>query len=106
MNQQSIKQLIQDTQAIAEEVRLNNWSVVQVMAEKRQQALQDFFAQPVSSEDAEDVAAMIHKIMSLDDQVMQQIMAEKEATISSFKTLNKQSKAHQSYHNVATFSAG
>ena len=104
--QAQIDQLIQESLRIAEEVKLNNWSVVEHMAEERQKNLEAFFADPIETADSQKVSDMIHRILEIDRQVIDDIVADKNETLSSFKTLNQQSKAQKSYQNVASFSAG
>lgn len=104
--QDQINQLIKHSLQIAEEVKLNNWSVVEHMAEERQKNLEAFFAEPVDTANSEQVSDMIHKILEIDRQVVDNIVAEKNKTLSSFQALNQQSKAQKSYQHVASYSAG
>lgn len=103
--QHQINQLIDESKQIAEEVRMNNWSVVQDMAETRQQNLEAFFANPVAPENAQVVADMIHQILEIDRQVANQVIQEKNKAAASFQDFSNLSKASKVYRKVAHYSA-
>ena len=103
--QRQIDKLIDESRQIAEEVRLNNWSVVQDMAETRQQHLEAFFAEPVAPENADIVADMIHQILEIDRQVANQVIQEKNNVATSFQDFSNLSKASKVYRNVAHYSS-
>jgi len=103
--QQQINKLIAESKQIAEEVRMNNWSVVQDMAETRQRHLEAFFSDPVAPENADIVADMIHQILEIDRKVANQVIQEKNKAAASFQDFSNLSKASKVYRNVATYSA-
>lgn len=102
--QQQINKLIDESNQIAEEVRLNNWSVVQAMAETRQKHLETFFSKPVKAENADAVSDMIHQILEIDRQVANLVIQEKNKAAATYKDFSKLSKASKQYRNVANYS--
>lgn len=106
MMQDRIAALLQESEQIAIEVRRNNWSVVQHLAEERQRHLEDFFSNPISPDDAPAVAQMTRDILEIDKQLVNIINLEKSNTVAAFRDIKNQSNATKTYQHVASYSVG
>lgn len=102
--QHQINKLIEESNQIAEEVRLNNWAVVQAMAETRQRHLEAFFSKPITTDNAQAVSDMIHQILEIDRQVANLVKQEKNKTAASYKDFSSLSRASKEYRNVSNYS--
>ena len=97
-----ITALIDQSSDIAKQVRLENWDAVQLLTEQRQQALEMFFDKPVNTKDAGDVEKMIRAILHSDKELVGYIEIEKKKTFKTFANLKNNTKAKQTYQNVAS----
>ena len=97
-----IAELIEQTNAIASYVRLEDWATVGELSDKRQQNLEVFFQTPVKTIHAESVSKMIRQILSIDHEMVEFIEKEKKRTFNKFANLQTNNKANQTYKTVAS----
>jgi len=96
-----IAALIEQSDDIAKNVRLENWETVDVLSKQRQTDLERFFKSPVHASNARSVEKMIRKILAIDHQLVEFIEIEKKKTFNNYSNLQNNSKANQTYKNVA-----
>ncbi len=96
-----IEILIEHSNDIAEQVRLQNWDQVNNLTLERQVALEAFFSHPIDPKGAKPVAIMIQEILRIDNQLIEFIETEKKNTFSIFADLKSNSKAQKTYQNIA-----
>jgi hypothetical protein len=103
--QQQINTLMQQSHHIAEQVRQDNWSVVQHLAEERQKDLEAFFNQSIPPEFTAQVTMMIQDILALDKQIVSKINAEKISALNNYRDMQSHNQARKTYQNVASYGA-
>ena len=99
--QTQIDSVLRQTEDIAQEVRNNNWAVVEEMTIERQKALEALFANPISSEDAPRIAQMAQEIMAKDKAYVTYIEQQKHQALNDFQNLTSHKRANASYQSVA-----
>jgi len=94
--------LICQSDDIAKQVRLENWDTVELLTRERQESLEQFFKQPVAAKHAGIVEKMIRSILNTDHELINFIEIEKKNTFNKFAKLKNNSKAKQTYNNIAS----
>ncbi len=94
--------LIQQSDDIARQVRLENWDSVGILTQERQQALEHFFKKTISVCHVDSVKKMIQAILSSDHELVNFIESEKKKTFNTFAHLKNNSKAKQTYKHIAS----
>ena len=97
-----INKLIEQSNAIASNVTLENWEDVNILAKKRQNNLEQFFNSDIKAENAQKVEKMIRKILSIDNKLFQSIEVEQQKLLQRFSTLKINTKANSTYQKVAS----
>jgi len=98
--------LIEQSNDIAQHVRLENWESVGQLTEQRQSALEQFFNAPIKKEYLSSVEQMIRQIMKIDHGLVAFIEQEKKKTFNRFANLKNNNKANKTYQNVASLNFG
>ena len=104
--QAQIDAVLQQTEDIAQEVRNNNWAVVEAMTIERQHALENLFANPIDATDAPRIAKMAQEIMAKDKAFVTYIEQQKHEALSDFQHLSTHKRANASYQSVANLQTG
>ncbi len=97
-----IAALISQSDNIAKQIKLKNWDVVEMLTQKRQQALEQFFIKPITTKHAKLVEKMIHSILGTDRELINFIETEKKKTFNKYACLKNNNKANQAYKNIAS----
>ena len=95
--------LISKSNDIAEHVRLKNWDSVEILTAERQLALEDFFNEDITVDDAKKVEQMIQNILKIDHHMVDFIENEQKNTFNDFSSLKKNNEANKTYQNIASF---
>lgn len=103
--QKQITALLDETRQIVHEVRQSNWDVVQHLAEQRQKHLEDFFAQPIPLESADQVADMTRQILDFDKHALEAVHQEKSHTLNAFREVQNQNQAKKAYQHIASMTS-
>ena len=99
---QEIAGLIEQSDNIAKQVRLENWDHVEDLTHQRQNSLEAFFKKPINTKHIYSIEEMIRSIMKIDHQLVEFIENEKKSTFNKFTKLQNNNRAHKTYQNVAT----
>ncbi len=100
--EKEIAALISQSDDIAKQVKLENWDVVEMMTMKRQQALEQFFIKPIKAQHANSIEKMIRSILASDRQLVHFIETEKKKSFNNYANLKNNSRANQTYKNIAS----
>lgn len=99
--QAQIDSVLQQTDEIAQQVRNNNWSVVESMTAERQLALESLFAQEIDITDAPLLAQMANEIMAKDKAFVNYIEQQKHLALNDFRNFKSHKHANATYQSVA-----
>ena len=99
--QAQIDSVLQQTEEIAQQVRNNNWSLVEQMTVERQNSLETLFSQPIQEQYLHKVARMAQEIMAKDKAFVNHIEQQKHHALTDYQNINEHKRANASYQTVA-----
>ncbi|MBT8448958.1 MAG: flagellar protein FliT [Gammaproteobacteria bacterium] len=99
--QAQIDSVLQQTEEIAQQVRNNNWPVVEQMTIERQNSLETLFSQPIQEQYVQKIARMAQEIMAKDKAFVNHIEQQKHQALNDYQNMNNHKRANASYQSVA-----